>query len=98
MRRGTTPTNTFTVDVDLTQAEALYITYKQGGRTVIEKKLADITVTAEALTVTLTQTDTLKLRSGNVEIQIRARLIGGEALASEIMTVPVEAILKEGVI
>lgn len=98
MRRGTTPTNTFTVDLDLTLAQVLYITYKQGGRTVIEKKLEDVTITAETLTVTLTQADTLKLRDGSVDIQIRARLIDGSAPASQIMTVPVEAILKEGVI
>lgn len=96
MKRGTTPTNTFTVDVDLTNAKALFITYKQGGRVAVEKRIDDVEITAKTLTVNLTQKDTLKFNSGNVDIQIRARLIGGEALASDIMTVPVEAILKEG--
>lgn len=98
MRRGTTPTNTFTVDVDLTQAEALFVTYKQSSRTVIEKALADVTVTAKAVTVELSQADTLKFGKGEVEMQIRARLPDGSALASQIMTAPVEAVLKEGVI
>lgn len=98
MRRGTTPTNTFTVDVDLTQAEVLYVTYKQNARTVIEKALADVTVTAKAVTVELSQADTLKFGKGEVEMQIRARLPDGSALASQIMTAPVEAVLKEGVI
>lgn len=32
MRRGTTPTHTFTTDIDLTDAEVIYITYKQDGK------------------------------------------------------------------
>lgn len=99
MRRGTTPSNIFTVDTDLTSAEALYITYRQGYKTVVEKSLTDgIEVTAETITVTLSQADTLKFAKGDVEMQIRARFPGGEAIASQIMTAPVEAILKDGVI
>ena len=98
MRRGTTPTNTFTVDVDLTQAEALFVTYKQNSRTIVEKALDAVTVTAEEITVELSQADTLKFKKGEVEMQIRARLPDGSALASQIMTAPVESVLKEGVI
>lgn len=104
MKRGTTPTNTFTVDLDLTQAQVLYITYEQGGRTVIEKTLEDVTITPgsgknpETLSVSLSQTDTLRLKNGAVDIQIRARFPNGEAIASDVMTVPVDVILKEGVI
>lgn len=114
MRRGTTPTNTFTVDIDLTQAEVIYITYKQGPRTVIEKTKQDLTITPKELSVRLTQRDTLQLKQAAVDriinggdlnlaeknlfvdIQIRARFPGGDALASNIMHAPVEAILKDG--
>lgn len=98
MRRGTTPTNTFTVDVDLTSAVALYITYKQGARVAIEKAIDDIDITSKALTVTLTQQDTLKLQKGDVDIQVRVRFPDDKALASDIITVPVERVLKDGVI
>lgn len=104
MRRGTTPTNVFTVDVELEGAEALYITYRQLNRIVIEKTLEDVTITPgsgknpETLSVSLSQTDTLRLKNGTVDIQIRARFPNGEAIASEVMTVPVDVILKEGVI
>lgn len=98
MRRGTTPTNTFTTDIDLTQAVVLYITYKQNHRVVIEKTLNDVTVTPEAIEVTLTQAETLKLHVGDVEMQIRARFPDGSAPASQVMVAPVEVILKEGVI
>lgn len=98
MRRGTTPTNTFTVDVDLTQAEALFVTYRQNHRTVIEKSLEDVTLTENTVTVDLEQTDTLKFGKGEVEMQIRAKLPDGSALASQIMIASVEEVLKDGVI
>ena len=44
----------------------------------------------------MTQEETLKLRSGNtVRFQIRAT-VGGEKVASNIMTSPVDDILKGG--
>lgn len=98
MRRGTTPTNTFTTDIDLTEAVVLYITYKQNHRVVIEKTLNDVTVTPEAVEVTLTQAETLRFRTGDVEMQIRVRFPDGSAPASQVMVAPVEVILKEGVI
>lgn len=99
MRRGTTITNTFSTDTDLTTAEVVYITYKQNGRTVLEKSIEDLTITAEEITVELSQTDTLALMVGvPVQIQIRARWASGSAIASNIMTGDVERILKEGVI
>lgn len=99
MRRGTTPKHIFTTDLDLTDAEVLYITYKQRGKDVVEKELPDIEVTAEELAVTLTQEETLSFADpSEVQIQIRARFADGSAVASNIMKVPAEAILKDGVI
>jgi len=98
MRRGTTPTNVFTVDVDLRNAVSLYVTYKQNGRTIIEKKLEDVEVLEESVSVELTQADTLKFKNGEVQMQIRARLPDGTVLASDIMTASVSAILKDGAI
>ena len=98
MRRGTTPTHEFTTDIDLTTANEIYITYKQGGKVRVEKKLPDITVTAEKLTVDLTQEETLAFNiSDNVEIQIRA-LTGTNAIASNVINTKAQKILKEGVI
>lgn len=98
MRRGTTPTNTFDVDVDLRQASVIYITYAQGGRTVIEKEISDITIEETTLSVQLTQQETLALGKGEVEIQIRAKFPEGLAIASNIIKTPASRILKEGVI
>ena len=99
MRRGTTPTHIFNVDVDLTLAEVIYITYKQRSRTCLEKSIADLAITADKLECTLTQEETLRLNAKlPVEIQIRARFPDGSAVASGIIEIPAEAILKEGVI
>lgn len=99
MFRGTTPTNIFDVDVDCTTAELIYITYSQRGRTIVEKTISDIDVTAETLSVTLTQAETLKFNAINeVEIQIRVKFPDDKAIASNIITTTAERILKEGVI
>ena len=99
MRRGTTPTHTFNTSVSLAAAEVIYITYQQRRQTVVEKTIDDITVAADTLTVELTQEETLLFDAKYpASIQIRARFIDGSAIASNIMTVPVDKILKGGAI
>ena len=99
MRRGTTPTHTFTTDIDLTDAEAIYITYKQNDKTVIEKEKTDLTITEDSLTVKLTQNETLAfVLDVPVRMQIRARFADGTAVASQVMSTRADVILKEGVI
>lgn len=97
MRRGTTPTNTITTNVDLTDATAIYLTYAQKGRVVFEKTKEDMDVTQDKISVRLSQNDTLSLNDLlEVKIQIRALFGDGTAIASNIMVVPVKAILKDG--
>lgn len=99
MRRGTTPTHEFVVDVDMTSATAIYITYKQRDKVILEKNIDDITVTDTKLMVTLTQEETLMFNINNiVEIQIRAKMDTGGAIASNIIKTSAQRILKEGVI
>lgn len=99
MYRGTTPTNTIAVDIDLTQM-TVFVTYSQGGRVVFEKTNADITIEPERILVPLTQTDTLSLSAWNrqepVLVQIRAIDALGNAVASNVMTTTADAILKDG--
>lgn len=96
--RGTTPTNTFDVQIDLTEASAIFISYAQEDKVVVEKSLEDITVTETSLAVTLTQEDTLGFVAGKpVEIQVRVKL-GDRALKSDIIRTTVTKVLKEGVI
>lgn len=100
MRRGTTPTHKFKVPIDLTSAEVIYMTYKQpGGAKVLEKSKEDMEISETEILIDLTQADTLALSTiGDVEIQCRARYPDGKAVASQIISVPVKKILKEGII
>lgn len=98
MQRGTTPTHTFTFGESLSGAkfDKVFITYKQSEKTVIEKTIDDIAVTDESFIVKLTQAETLLFSPGQVRIQIRVKTAAGEALASNIITVSAEELLKDG--
>lgn len=99
MIRYTTPTHIFNVNIDLTNAEVIYLTYKQNGNTTVEKTKSDMEITDKTVTVTLTQEDTGKFIFGEmVEIQIRAKFYDSTAVASNIMRTTVERVLKDGVI
>ncbi|MBP3647191.1 MAG: hypothetical protein J6K55_12300 [Clostridia bacterium] len=99
MIRGTTPTLVFTLPFEAQQLEEAYISFAQNGKVVLEKTLSDCTSHQNTLTVRLTQEETLKLKTDvNTEIQIRARTIAEEAVASDIIRVPTGRILKDGVI
>ena len=99
MRRGTTPTHTIGTSISLVGAEVIYVTYKQAGQTVVEKTIDDIEVSENEIAVTLTQEETLAFDSRIMaSVQIRARFATGQAIASNIMTVGVDRILKGGVI
>lgn len=99
MYRGTTPTNTITVDLDLREM-TVFVTYSQAGRVVFEKTNADIEIEQNEIRVPLTQAETLALsawdRGQTVFVQIRAIDALGNAVASNIMTTTVNAILKDG--
>ena len=99
MRRGTTPAIVLTVDMDIT-AYTVYVTLKNGGK--------QLTVTNDALTMeyanqkttisfSLTQQQTLDFKVGTCEVQVRA-IKDGTAIATDIQTIDVGRILKEGVI
>lgn len=95
--RGTTPIHVFTTDTDLSEAEVIYITYKQQGNVVLEKTKGDLTFDEEEISLSLTQEESLRFSSpGTVKIQIRARFADGTAIASNIVTTSVENILKDG--
>ena len=96
MKRGTTPTNTFKTNIDLTGA-AVFVTYSQRGKNVLEKSGEDLSVSEDAVVMRLTQKDTLGFTATEkVRIQIRYVFPDGTAGASNIMTAEVGDILKDG--
>lgn len=99
MIRGTTPTLEFTIPFDTNLLEEAYVTLAQNKKIVIDKSLSECRCSDNVLSVKLTQEETLLLSSNStVEIQIRARTKDGNAVASEIMAVSPDRILKDGVI
>lgn len=95
--RGTTPTHVFAVDLDLTGAEVVCLTYRQGGN-VLDKQKGELAITPERVEVRLTQEETLMFAARDVQVQFRARFPDGTAVASNIMTVRMDGVLKGGVI
>ena len=97
--RGTTPNQIFNVDADITQAEVVYLTYKQGNQTVLEKEKDDLDITKDTVSFKMTQEESLIFeRNGSISIQIRARFADGIAIKSNIVQTSSDHLLKEGVI
>lgn len=97
MKRGTTPIHEFTVDMDLTNAVVVYVTYNQGSQTVLEKTIEEMDITPEKISYRLTQKETLKFKSTlPVEIQIRCRMLDDTAYETDIINVKVDKLLKQG--
>ena len=100
MFRGTTPGLEINVgDIDLSHVTELWLTLSQGGVEKLTKTLDDVTVEGSAVSCTLTQQETLSLRaSQSTLLQMRFLMDDGQAMATPIVKVMVDAILKEGVI
>lgn len=100
MRRGTTPTFSFEVDMDLTGWDT-YITFEQGKgqkRVEITHKEPEITPGNDGgciASVELTQAETLSFKPGPASAQLRA-VKNGTAVASTIFEFDVGEILLDG--
>jgi hypothetical protein len=96
MRRGTTPTYTLTVDMDLT-GWTCYVTLKGLGKLLnLEgERLAVEGGEQSTVTFELTQAETLALKPGKCEVQLRAAK-NGAAIATDIATLDVGRILRDG--
>lgn len=99
MFRGTTPTLKFTLPFDCSIITLLSIAFSQGNKVVLEKTLADCEVNGNRLILKLTEYDTLLLDSSKTWVEIQLRVgVGNDRLASKIMKVEVQRILKDGVL
>lgn len=100
MIRGTTPVLLFTVPFDPTVTKEIWITFSQHNKEVFTIEKGQCTFEDKTIKVKLTQKQTLALNANtNVKIQIRVSFADGNtdsALASDIITVPVQHILKDG--
>lgn len=99
MRRGTTPTLTFTTPYEAAIIQSGYLTFNQRGTKVLDIPLDDpsVTIEDEAISIELTQEQTLAFTTAApAQAQIRAMLTSNKAVASNIVQVPICAILKDG--
>lgn len=98
MYRGTTPTLTFRLPIDTGSITVLSVAIAQGRQVKIEKTLSDVHLDGNVISCTLTEDETLSLTAGaSVEAKIQLRVgVGEQRMASQIFTVPVERILRDG--
>ena len=95
--RGTTPKLTFPLPFDINLIDKVYITFFQKDRQAIEKDLTVCEIEENNLVLKLSQQDTLKLVSKTpLQIQIRALLTDGSAIASKVIEKNVQDVLKDG--
>lgn len=101
MRRGTTPTLTFTLSIPVDTITLLNIAFAQRRKVVIERNLqnVDLDRSNNIIKVTLTEEETLKLSSDNSPMEVQLRVgVGDSRMASDIFEVNVDRILKGGVL
>ena len=105
MFRGTTPVHTFTVPFPPDSIQEVYVTYEQGGETIVEKSIHSVDIVpieddeeSAQIVTHLTQQNTLAFDEGDVRIQLRVLDKDSEAYASNIVRVKSSQILKDGVI
>ena len=74
------------------------IAVAQAGQVKIEKTLPDVHLDGNVVSCTLTEAETLSLTAGRgIDAKIQLRVgVGGQRMASQVFTVPVERILRDG--
>ena len=99
MIKGTTPTHIFTLPIDTSLLAEIRIVYAQNGEKKLIKDLSMCKVETKQVSVLLTQEETLKFNDACfVDIQVRAKTLGGEVFASDIIKIPVCKCLETEVI
>lgn len=110
MRRGTTPTHTFTLPFSVPEGSRIRIVYAQNDEIILERTTETCSVDGQTVVIRLTDAETLlfdcsphwvdgKYEPYMVEIQIGIKTPSGDKLWSDIITdTPERCIRKDGVI
>lgn len=102
MKRGSTPTFIFTIPFDVSLIKSVFVTMKQtiGNEVIqVDKSIDQCGLQDNQISCNLTQEDTLKFDSyRNALVQLRVLTVDDESLVSDVFTVLVGELLKEGVI
>ena len=97
MRRGTNPIIKLAVSIDTSRIEDAYITFVQD-KVIITKPINHCQCEEGVISTQLTQEDTLRFKYGVVQVQARVKLTDGTIDASNIVTIPVEEVLQDGLL
>ena len=98
MRRGTTPTIVLGIKgISMSEIAEWYVTLAQDS-VQMTKTNEDITIEGDTLKIPLTQQETMKFKSGEVSVQIRAKTTEDVVIASGIKTIDIDRILYNEVI
>lgn len=99
MIRGTTPTLTFTTPYEAKMVSSGFITFTMRGKVLFDIPISDDSVVVEdyAVSLTLSQEQTLAFKPQyRVLVQVRLGLGSGEYVASNIIQIPIENVLRDG--
>jgi hypothetical protein len=98
MTRGTTPSYIITIkDLDDLAGNHVEVDIKQGAA-LLQFEDDDVIIDENTIKITLTQEQTLTLSAGSAKLQVRGIRQEGTVWASSIITVPVNPILRAGLI
>lgn len=106
MRRGTTPTHTYTLPFSIPEGSCIRIVYAQNDVIILERTTETCSVKGDTVSVRLTDAETLafdcsphwvngKHEPYPVEIQIGVKTPSGDKLWSDIITTTAERCLRE---
>ena len=94
MRRGTTPTLSLMIDdIDFSLIQKAELTIRQGGKNVLVKNMK-VYVEQTVLQVKLNQAETLSLKDGECQLQIKVLFTDGSVAATDIQTLNIQDILN----
>ena len=100
MRRLTTPTHEFELDIDVDIIEKIYIDYAQNGKILVEKTINDVTFNQNCAIIEMTQEETKKFdaKIPIVDFQIRIIDKASHSIASDILHLSLEDVLNDEVL
>ena len=99
MRRLSTPTHTFTLDIDMMIVKTIRIVYAQDDLVILVKRGDDVLIDGNTVSVRLTQEETrLFSASSTVSIQLDVLTTDGDVLHSDIIKTLVQDVLLDEVV
>lgn len=99
MQRGTTPTLSFSIPIDTSLLDAVWVTLSQNDTEIVTKTMSECELDGNIIRAKLTQADTLLLSTDyDTEIQLRVRTKDGTVPETKIFKERTERVLKPEVI